>query len=564
MISDKAGRSLQRISVTVPFSLMRRLVPPLGMALCAFMLAACGGGDAPGTQPEDPLAAFTQQTLQWQPCDPQALNFGFTPTSEMLAGARCALLRVPQDYEHPADGALQIELMRMEARQPRQRLGALVFNPGGPGAEGVAMGWAMSSLLARSGNARLREMADRYDMVGFSPRGTGSQNLLHCDINGALGALGVDEKAEITRLLYGDEAQAQMALQRLMQLYVQSCMDNPLSRHVHTDGTARDMDVLRAALGEDKLNFIGYSYGSWLGAWYSRLFPARAGRMLLDSSLSIRSVDDWLAPSRLGKQRIVERFMLPLVMRYHQMLGLDTADLWNTLPALHPRLKKVLVSTLNFSQSSELQNAALAIRAALVLQALHDKYADATLEEVQAMVRTSVFAPDASANAQGMKIALHMLNGLVDPGADAAPGNERLNSSVNISVRCNDTGSKGDAQYYLNRIQQDRRLYPLFDSVVAEPCAHWTLPLRTFPPAPAGEGAPLLMLQSRYDGQTPVEGAMETWTALPQARMIVVEDEYQHGLFPYGTDCVDNQLADYFLQGTLPQRLGSCAARQQY
>ncbi len=56
---------------------------------------------------------------------------------------------------------------------------------------------------------------------------------------------------------------------------------------------------------------------------------------------------------------------------------------------------------------------------------------------------------------------------------------------------------------------------------------------------------------------------METWTALPQARMIVVEDEYQHGLFPYGTDCVDNQVADYFLQGTLPQRLGSCAARQQ-
>ncbi|QKV54003.1 alpha/beta hydrolase [Comamonas antarctica] len=71
------------------------------------------------------------------------------------------------------------------------------------------------------------------------------------------------------------------------------------------------------------------------------------------------------------------------------------------------------------------------------------------------------------------------------------------------------------------------------------------------------------MLQSRYDGQTPVVGAMQSWLALSQARMIVVEDEYRHALFPYGTDCVDNQVADYFLQGTLPHRLGSCAARQQ-
>ncbi len=523
------------------------------------MLTACGGGEAPQPPSNDPLAAFTQQTLQWQSCDPEALKIAPAPTREMLAGAQCALLRVPQDYDHPTDGELQIELMRVAARKPQQRLGALVFNPGGPGDDGVTLGATISMQLASSKNARLRDMADRYDMVGFSPRGTGSTNPLHCDMEGAQRA---DEKAKLEHMLYEDEdeASAEQAEQRLGHLEVQSCMDNPLSRHIHTEATARDMDLLRAVLGEDKLNFIGYSYGTWLGAWYSRLFPERVGRMLFDSNLSIVNMDEWLSPSQLSKQRIAERFMLPLVTRIHQTLGLDASDPRNTLMALYRPLKMVLDDTLDFTQSSELQNAALAIRAALVLQALHDSNSDATPEEMEAMVRLSVFAPDARADAQARETALDMLNRM--KGNDAE--DDSVNHGVNISVRCNDAGNKRDAQYYLNRMQQDRLLYPMFDGLASEQCVHWTLPLRTFPPAPAGESAPLLMLQSRYDAPTPVEGAMETWMSLPQARMILVEDEYQHGLFPYGTDCVDNQVADYFLHGTLPQRLGSCAARQQY
>jgi hypothetical protein len=132
--------------------------------------------------------------------------------------------------------------------------------------------------------------------------------------------------------------------------------------------------------------------------------------------------------------------------------------------------------------------------------------------------------------------------------------------TVNMSVRCNDTGTAGDASYWLGVSNDQVARYPMVGgNSVAKPCVYWPASPRKIAPLSTIEGLPILMLQSRYDGATPVESALATLAALPGARMILVENEYRHGLFPYGTECVDTQVANYFLQGTLPPRNSTCA-----
>lgn len=549
--------------MTVFSSSIRRIARHTGMALCAVILTACGGDSAP--EQNDPLAPFTRQQLDWQVCDP-----GVQPESsglgrDSLADARCALMRVPLDYDHPDGGELQIELMRVAARQPQQRLGAIVFNPGGPGGDGVRTGLAKGRMFVQSGNARLLELVDRFDLVGFSPRGTGASSRLTCEISSERMQLA----KELTKLQGLGANPGQQLAQRYAELEVRDCLRNPLSRHVHTDGTARDMDVLRAVLGEDKLNFIGYSYGTWLGAWYSRLFPQHVGRMLLDSSVDIDSPDQSLTPSSFGKQRVLDHFMLPLAERKKDTLGFGERDVRQRLLALDPKIRWALMENIDFSRSDNLQVGVLAMAAALFVEELREAHPEAAEDELEALTRQHSFAGDKYSSAYTVRIALKILEGLAeaeeeDDDDTIEVDKDGVSDAVHLSVSCNDTESKRDAQYWWNLDQQDKLRYPMFDEPASNFCVGWSAPRRSFPPAPEGTSMPLLMLQARYDGITPVEGAQATLAALPQARMIVVEDEYQHGLFPYGTACVDNQVADYFLHGTLPQRLGSCAAKQQY
>ncbi len=213
--------------------------------------------------------------------------------------------------------------------------------------------------------------------------------------------------------------------------------------------------------------------------------------------------------------------------------------------------------------------------AALGLDALMQAHPDAEGEALQTLVQSRHFSPVPRINAIVVRFALALVealeedeNSLLDESwaRKDASGTVQLlpKFAVHLSVRCNDTGIQGDAQYWLGVSNDYVARYPLFGGAsAAMACLHWTKPPRKLSPLATGmvmDGA-VLMLQSRYDGATPVEGAMATLAALPNARMIVVEDEYAHGLFPYGTECVDAQVADYFLQGRLPLRTSSCAGK---
>lgn len=472
-------------------------------------------------------------------------------------------MRAPLDYADPAAGELQVALSRAAAEQPQQRLGALFFNPGGPGVDGLPMAAFFAGRWSEPdtgypASAQLKQMSERYDLIGFSPRGLGAGTRLDC---GAPVVPGIDSYS-----YYDSSPENLKALQDAVRLQAQACGANALSKHIHTDAMARDMDLMRTLLGDEKLDYIGYSYGTRLGAWYASLFPERVGRMLLDSSAYLTgSADEISLLQAFGKTRLLDEIFLPYATRHPLTfnLGESIAGLQSALMALWPQLKDLLFShennvalaeAIDWSHSQSIDSSLVHKNAALGLQSLLAQQPAADEGQIRAAITAHRFAPDTQINQRAVVYAQQMATELFkapDHSAKKFP----VETAVRWSVSCNDSHTGFDAQHLSIAAQAD-------DSFAGQVCAYWPKPGIQRPLLAMTQSAgPILMLQSRFDAMTPIEGAQATLDALPNASMIVVENEFTHGVFPYGEECVDGQVARYFLQGTMPQRLSSCAGR---
>ncbi len=540
----------------------------VGAAVLAVTLAACGGDSSPlppaspPPQTNDALTSFTQQKLDWKPCDSSVMGEGENAFTQLGARAQCAWMRAPLDYAHPARGELKVALLRVQAEQPRQRLGAIWFNPGGPGADGLVFAaqyaalWATANPVHPTGKL-LKSLSERYDLIGFSPRGVGSSSQLIWSAP-AMPELG-------NSLVFDRSAQNLKNAQYNARLTAQTAAKNPLTPYIHTEATARDLDLMRELIGDARINYMGYSYGTWLGAWYAGLFPERVGRMLLDSSMNIvGSFDDNVQSTEVGRQRVIDEVMLPYVARHPDLfkLGDSVPQLRSKLLALPPQLKAKLFSALDFGRSSQITSNALYMTAAIGVQSLRQKDPEASLEALLEKIASHQFTASAPYQQTAVDMAQWLAKQLFStPERTALFSDAR--DSTHWSVRCNDTDTRGDEQYWLDVGNERAASYPFSggDSTF-NPCLHWETPARTRSPLTnASRAGPLLMLQSRNDAETAFEGAMASLDALPNASMIMVENEYQHGLFPYGQDCVDAPVAAYFLHGSMPARLSSCAGK---
>lgn len=211
------------------------------------------------TATTDPaLAAFYGQQLSWQSCG---------------GDQQCAWLTVPLDYAQPAGPTIRLRLSRVVATgDPSTRIGSLVVNPGGPGASGLDF----ASYVSGQSPA----VARRYDVVGFDTRGVGQSAPITCMTG-----------AQTTRWLNADPtpdtAREQRQYMALGARIPAGClsMSPDLARNVGSENTIRDLDILRQALGDDRLNWLGYSYGTYLGTHYAEEFPDRVGRFVLDGAV---------------------------------------------------------------------------------------------------------------------------------------------------------------------------------------------------------------------------------------------------------------------------------------
>lgn len=210
------------------------------------------------TPPSAALASFYNQRLTWAAC---------------RSGDFCADLTVPLDYKNPDGATIEISVLKVPASDPAHRIGSLVVNPGGPGESGTDFADRGTSYFGSAISAR-------YDIVGFDPRGTGASDPIRCLPDAQMTAM-LDADPD------PDTPAAGAAYQQMSVAFSRGCVtrSGPLASHVSTVEAAKDMDILRAALGEQHLTYFGASYGTKLGTTYADLFPKRVGRFVLDGAV---------------------------------------------------------------------------------------------------------------------------------------------------------------------------------------------------------------------------------------------------------------------------------------
>ncbi len=244
----------------------RRLVAATvaGVTAAGFMTAIAPAALATTTAPTGLPQAISQQTIAWGPCS------WYPGTSSRV---QCATITAPLDWDNPGSGqTVSLALSRVLASDQAHRKGILLVNPGGPGCEAITLPVEIAGAQPAVG-------AD-YDVVTMDPRGVGFSTNYNCDIpNSVLAA--ANAPAYDTR---DQSAAAVASRQAYAKAIADACAQNPLTPYINTWQTVHDMDLIRQLLGEAKLNYLGYSYGSWFGAKYAAVFPDTTGKVVLDSN----------------------------------------------------------------------------------------------------------------------------------------------------------------------------------------------------------------------------------------------------------------------------------------
>ncbi|WP_238412105.1 alpha/beta hydrolase [Saccharothrix deserti] len=474
---------------------MRRYMS-VGLAVAAVL--ATGGAPSFGTARSDPLAEFHTQQLTWSSCDEGRLE--------------CAELVLPLDYERPAAERISLVISRRKAADPARRRGILVLNPGGPGGSGLGM----PRFLAGS------EVAKVYDLIGFDPRGVGGSTALNCRTVPALATFDT-RPADSDFPKWAAEARAaEDACQRAA---------GGIRPFVNTANTARDLDVVRAVLREEKLNYLGYSYGTYLGAVYGSLFPTRLDRSVLDSAVH----PEWIWREQFRAQAAALR---------------RNVEAWAAWVAQHPDRFKLGATAQEVMAAVERVAAALAVApvggqtrttfdAAVGVGSRHRPLWSDLADTV-----TSLQAGEPSET-----------NTLLAQSAQ-----DDLVSGVFNTVIC-EVDWPTDVETYYEDMRVFRDRYPYGFGVIR--AAPTTCTFRTFtPPEPAVElerdGYPVgLVVQAEGDTQTHYESGPAMATRLGH-NLITVLDEGKHGLYGGGNRCVDRAVNRYLLDGVLPASSSSC------
>ncbi|MFI7614213.1 alpha/beta hydrolase [Nonomuraea terrae] len=498
---------------------MKRLVGVVaGMAVLV-----AGVGSADGTAVAGGVRAVPSVT-GWGPCPERDGQ----PVPEEV---ECATLRVPLDYREPMGHQIKIAINRVRAKVSRDanHLGTLLINPGGPGASGRDL----TRFVAASLPADVRA---RYDIVGFDPRGVGaSEPSLRC----------VDP-ATYYRPPRPDAVPRGQADERVLlgraEAYAGRCGNlwSWLLPHLTTANSARDMDRIRAALGEEQISYLGYSYGTYLGAVYATLFPQRVKRLVMDSSVDPGAV--WYA-SNLRQNVSFER-------RHRQFLA------W---VARHHSAYKL-------GRTAEQTSFAFyAMRERLGARPAGGVVGPSELDDTFSFASYTDKVWPQFAQAWSSYVRDGDVDGLVDVYTKHGSNDAKDENgyAVYLGVQCSDAPwprrwDKWRAD--MTRMHREAPFMTWPNAWYNAPCAFW--PVRGGTPVEVKASPklpPFLILQSRHDAATPYRGALAMAKRFPRARM-VLEQGGNHGVSLAGNQCVDRHLAAYLRDGSLPPRDATCAA----
>jgi len=564
------------------------LFAPSAMAAPTESAASTAGHHGP-SDPRTPRIPqrYLDQPVQWSVC-----SFDASVKSQYPAAptTNCATVMVPMDWANP-DAHPDIRVAIAYSRATGQSRGVMTSNPGGPGGAGL-------SFTANLALQQTRLFGD-YDLLGFDPRGFGRSEPLQC--------LTTTEKLDAlptTTDYRRRDAQTHRTEIAEAQLFAEACSATEFGQFVSSQQTVYDMEFLRALLGHRLLNFIGYSYGTWLGGWYADTYPGRVGRFVNDSNMDwTHSQWDNVNFDPFSYQRRFDTQFVPWIARHADQitpsLGTTPRQVQARYSSVRAELMRLLGTgtssvrgdNLDFAIAGIIGNNTRFVRALLDFL-VHDEYVLAPgasggielghVDRAWARLAPALQAFDTLAATRaryGVSAASTSTStGLLDSGervitrsgilaqarrtaAASRSGDAVVNlGAVGTTVRCNDTAWEDNPRFYTKEADRMTRKYPWVGYLNGVPfCAFW-------PYEPQDRrldlpGSPrMLMVHAELDPQTAYEGGLRTHRDVPRAtRLVSVDDEGQHGQYLLGpSTCVDTIGDRFVFGGELPGRDEVC------
>ena len=506
---------------------VRALVAALAMCVVALALAV----------PIPALAAAPATTvpaLTWTDCQ---------------GGFQCATAAVPLDYARPRDGTISLALIRLPAADPAHRIGSLFTNPGGPGASGVAFVRADAAAFPAAIRAR-------FDIVGFDPRGVGDSTPVRCfDSVASQQAF----FAQFGQFPVGAEQEAAYR-QAYLQLDRQCVQRNAaIVAHVSTANVARDMDLLRQAVGDPRLSYLGLSYGTYLGATYANLFPNRFRALVLDGVVDpidystgrgddARELPAFLRlGSDVGTSQTLASFLEQCAAAGPSRCAFAAGSAADTAARLDTLLRRVQRQPIVVQTAQGPQVITYALLVVSVWQSLYASSGWAALASTLELLfqLSSGAAPAATPAPAGV--------------ADAVYQNAR---EALLASNCEDTVNPRSPLAYPAIAREAAERSTLFGPLWAytsAPCAGWAVrdAGRYDGPWNRDTAYPILLIGTTTDPTTPYHDAVSTSRELTNARLLTL-DGWGHTAFLQGSACIDRAESAYLISGTLPDGGTTC------
>lgn len=431
---------------------------------------------------------------------------------------QCATVRVPLDYRDPTGRAIDLGVARAPATG--QRIGALFVNPGGPGATGRDFAASLATLLPRT-------ITQRFDIIGVDPRGVGASNPVECGID--------------PRELYGvdytiDSPEDRATLLDVTKQYVDDCTirEGDVLPFLGTRDVARDMDAVRAAIGDEQLSFLGFSYGTVIGQEYAALFPSRVRAMVLDGVVNVgRSGLQLAAEQAAGFETALARFVAYCDGGSACQTSGNALDTVQQVLALAEQPGGIPAPRAN--RPAGPGEATLGIALALYSRSLWVRLDRALV---------------AARQGDGSQLV-----GLADQYIQSG------GFEIYFAVNCLDFAwPSGDPDAVLRAAKQAGEASPHFGEALVNDyirCADWPVPPVPLLPTSAPGTPPILVVSTTGDPATPYEGGVEVAKRLATG-VLVTYDGDGHTVVADGRPCIDAIVTAYLVDGTAPPDGTTC------
>jgi pimeloyl-ACP methyl ester carboxylesterase len=511
----------------------------------ALLLAGCsdgGGGQDQGqhlspqpTLPHSPTASAT-------PSEPPVRPVRFNDCTEVVrpqikdqpGGDRhlsfgCGTMQVPLDHDDPDGEKIKLFLVRVRLEEQKQRIGSLVINPGGPGGSGLDAAVGLGLQIPT-------EVLQRFDLVGFDPRGVGLSNPVRCISDETKDRIVAADPDARTAQEFDEQV-------RLAQQVAKDCSDKYGGRlaHFNTVETVRDMDLIRRALGDDKLNYLGFSYGTLLGAVYAKLYGQNARALALDGAVDpAQDVLQATEAQAKGFENAFDQFAAACRSK-----GADCPLNPDPRAFVTRLMAKARTTPIASRKKGEKRRATGGNVQLAVISALYDRDQWPNLSRA--------LSEADHGDAQGI-LAL-------DDQYSQRDGEGQYTNilDANITVSCNDTDQRISTDTIRAKLAEWRRKYPMFGASQALSlltCQAWQPERHPYPKVTGATARSVLVVGTVHDPATPYSAAQALSRELGSGALLTWQGD-GHTAYPK-TRCVSDAVDRYLISLTVPKKGTTC------